>query len=85
MDVMEKNIRDLYEQILQPQGIELVSITDGSTAEPNPEDFSSEITQRTFVLFKKGDSEFSETFYSSDPVSIEKTMKQVQLEFALKS
>ena len=85
MDVMEKNIRDLYEQILQPQGIELVSITDGSTAEPNPEDFSSEITQRTLVLFKKGDSEFTETFYSSDPVSIEKTMKQVQLEFTLKS
>jgi hypothetical protein len=27
-------------RILQPQGIELVSITDGSTAEPNPEDFS---------------------------------------------
>ncbi|MBN8571325.1 MAG: hypothetical protein J0M18_17015 [Ignavibacteria bacterium] len=82
---MEKNIKDLYEQILKSQGIELVSITDGSTAEPNPEDFSSEITQRTLVLFKKGDSEFTETFYSSDPVSIEKTMKQVQLEFALKS
>lgn len=84
MDVMEKNIRDLYEQILQPQGIELVSITDGSTAEPNPEDFSADVTQRTFVMFKKGENEVTETFYSSDPVSIEKTMKQIQLEFALK-
>ena len=84
MDIMEKNIRDLYEQILQPQGIELVSITDGSTAEPNPEDFSTEVTQRTMVMFKKGDVEFTETFYSSDPVSITNTLKQVQLEFALK-
>jgi hypothetical protein len=84
MDTMEKNIRDLYEQILQPQGIELVSITDGSTAEPNPLDFSSEVTQRTLVTFRKGKDEVYETFFSSDPVSIEKTLKQVQLEFALK-
>lgn len=84
MDEMEKNIRDLYEQVLQPQGIELVSVTDGSTAEPNPEDFSTEVTQRTMVLFKKGDKEVTETFYSSDAGSIEKILKQVQLEFALK-
>lgn len=84
MDLMEKNIRDLYAQILQPQGIELVSVTDGSTAEPNPEDFSSEVTQRTMVMFKKGDAEFTETFYSADPDEITNTLKQVQLEFALK-
>lgn len=84
MDVMEKSIRDLYEQILQPQGIELVSFTDGSTAEANPQDFSSEVTQRTMVLFRKGDNEVTETFYSSDAGSIEKVLKQVQLEFALK-
>jgi hypothetical protein len=81
---MEKNIRDLYSQILQPQGIELVSITDGSTAEPNPENFNVEITQRTMAMFKKGDKEFTETFYSSDPDKITSTLKQVQLEFALK-
>lgn len=81
---MEKNIRDLSEQILTPQGIEIVSITDGSTAEPDPDNFSADVTQRTFVLFKKGDSEFTETFYSSDPVTIQNTLKQVQLEFALK-
>lgn len=84
MDLMEQNIRSLYKQILQPQGIELVSITDGSTAEPNPENFSTDVTQRTFVMFRKGDDEFTETFYSSDPDSITKTLKQVQLEFALK-
>jgi len=85
MDIMEQNIRDLYSKILEPQGIELVSITDGSTVEPNPENFNLEITQRTMVMFKKGEDEINETFYSSDPVSIEKTMKQVQLEFALKA
>jgi hypothetical protein len=84
MDLMEQNIRDLYSKVLEPQGIELVSITDGSTAEPNPENFSTEITQRTMVMFRKGDTEFTETFYSADPVKIEKTLKQVQLEFALK-
>lgn len=84
MDVMEKNIRDLYEQILKPQGIELVSITDGSTAEPNPENFSTEITQRTIAMFRKGKDEVTETFYSSDADSIGKILKQVQLEFALK-
>jgi hypothetical protein len=36
------------------------------------------------VMFRKGDTEFTETFYSADPVKIEKTLKQVQLEFALK-
>lgn len=81
---MEKNIRALSEQILAPQGIEIVSVTDGSTAEPNPNDFSADVTERTFVMFRKGNSEFTETFYSSDPVNIEKTLKQVQLEFALK-
>lgn len=85
MDTMEENIRNLYEQILQPQGIELVSVTDGSTAEPNPENFSTEVTQRTMVMFRKGDIEITETFYASDPVSITNTLKQVQLEFALKA
>jgi len=84
MDDIEKNIRTLAEQILAPQGIEIVSITDGSTVEPNPDNFSADVTQRTFVMFKKGNTEFTETFYSSDPVTIEKTLKQVQLEFALK-
>ncbi|MBS1492085.1 MAG: hypothetical protein JST55_01160 [Bacteroidetes bacterium] len=81
---MEQNIRDLYSKILEPQGIELVSVTDGSTAEANPENFSTEVTQRTMVMFRKGNTEFTETFYSTDPVKIENTMKQVQLEFALK-
>lgn len=84
MDVMEKNIRELYEQILHPEGIELISITDGSTAEPNPADFTTEITQRTMAMFRKGKDEVTETFYSSDADSIEKILKQVQLEFALK-
>ena len=84
MDIMEKNIRDIYEKTLKPQGIELVSFTDGSTAEANPENFSTEITQRTMVLFRKGENEVTETFYSTDSAKIESIMKQVQLEFALK-
>ena len=82
---MEQNIRDLYAQILEPQGIELVSVTDVSTAEPNPQNFSEEVTQRTSAMFRKGDNELTETFYSSDTDSITKVLKQVQLEFALKS
>lgn len=84
MDSMEQNIRNLSEQILKPQGIEIVSITDGSTAQPDPKGIHTEVTQRTMVMFKKGDAEFTETFYSSDPAKIEQTLKQVQLEFALK-
>ncbi len=84
MDEMEKNIRDLYEKILKPQGIELDSITDGSTGEANPQNFKVEISQRTMVTFRKGENVVYETFYSSDPVKIEEALKQVQLEFALK-
>jgi len=84
MDLMEKNIRELYAQILQPQEIELVSISDGSTAEPNPQDFNTEITQRTMAEFKKGENTVYMTFYSADKIEIEKSIKSVQLEFALK-
>lgn len=81
---MEKNIRELYARVLQPHGIELVSISDGSTAEANPQDFDLDITQRTLVEFKKGNIEVNTTFYSSEIAKIEKSMKDVQLEFALK-
>lgn len=85
MDLMEQNIKNLYEKILQPQGIELISLTDGSTAEANTHNFQTEITQRTMAMFRKGDIQLTETFYSTDPVKIEATLKQVQLEFALKA